>query len=43
MGDVGKKLNDRISKNPTLFLGQAINSADILKIKEKYETKRSVF
>lgn len=43
MADIGKKLNDKISKNPTLFLGKAINSADISKIKEKYETKRSVF
>lgn len=43
MGDVGEKLNDKISKTPTLFLRKAINSADILKIREKYETKRSVF
>lgn len=42
MGDAGKKLN-KISKNLTLFLRKASNSADILKIKEKYETKRSVF
>lgn len=33
MGDVGGKLNGKISKNPTLFLGKAINPEDILKIK----------
>lgn len=38
-----EKLSDKVSKNPTLFLGKAINSADTLKTIEKYETKRSAF